>query len=91
MAEQVPSVGRIVHYRLEAGPHAGDCRPALIVRVWGAGPDALVNLQVFVDGSNDYYENQGPEPLSLWRTSVHRNTDNEPGTWHWPEYVPAAS
>ena len=90
MAEQVPSIGRVVHYVLEAGPHQGEHRPAFIVRVWGDTPDALVNLQVFVDGSNDYYKHQGPEPLTLWRTSVHRNNDASVfGTWHWPEYVPA--
>lgn len=89
MADQVPSIGRVVHYVLEAGPHQGEHRAAFIVRVWGDTPDALVNLQVFVDGSNDYYKNQGPEPLTLWRTSVHRDDAGAPGTWHWPEYVPA--
>jgi hypothetical protein len=39
----------------------------------------------------DYYKNQGPEPLTLWRTSVHQDADATPGTWHWPEYVPAKS
>lgn len=86
MGEQVPSIGRVVHYRLDVGPHAGDCRPALIVRVWGEGPDALVNLQVLTDGGND--EDEYASGI-VWRTSVHRNTDNEPGSWHWPEYVPA--
>ena len=88
MSEQIPSIGRIVHYVLEAGPHQGEHRPALIVRVWGSTSAALVNLQVFVDGSNAYYKNQGSEPLTLWRTSVHRNDDATiAGTWHWPEYV----
>lgn len=35
MSEQVPSIGRVVHYVLEAGPHQGERRPALIVQVWG--------------------------------------------------------
>lgn len=86
MAEQIPSIGRVVHYVLEAGPHQGEHRPALIVRVWD---HEMVNLQVFVDGSNDYYKNQGPEPLTLWRTSKHLDHDCGVGTWHWPEYVPA--
>jgi hypothetical protein len=89
MGEQVPSIGRVVHYRLDIGPHAGECRPAFVVRVWS---DTLVNLQVFVDGTNDYDKpHQGTESLPLWRTSVHQNSDNEPGTWHWPEHVPAKS
>lgn len=86
MPEQVPSVGRIVHYVLEAGPHQGEHRPAIIVQVWS---DSSVNLQVFVDGSNDYFRNQGPEPLTLWRTSKHPDPAFTPGTWHWPEYVAA--
>lgn len=88
--QQVPSVGRVVHYVLEAGPHQYDHRPALIVRTWGDTPDALVNLQVFVDGSNDYYPHQGPEPLTLWRTSVHYDpTGTVANSWHWPEFVPS--
>lgn len=87
MAEQVPSVGRIVHYVLEAGPHQGSHRPAIIVQVWGDTPEALVNLVVFADGSNDYYKNQGPEPLTLWRTSKRRDDSGALDTWHWPERV----
>ena len=82
MAEQVPSIGRVVHYVLEAGPHQGEDRPALIVRVWGDTPNAPVNLCVFVDGSNDYYPHQGEEPLTLWRTSKLRDDNKAPGTWH---------
>lgn len=88
--QQVPSVGRVVHYVLDAGPNQGQHRPALIVRVWGDTWDSLVNLQVFTDGSNDYYPNQGEEPLTLWRTSRSReDSGTVPGTWHWPEFVPS--
>lgn len=84
MSEQspglMPKVGDQVHYILESGPHQSSRRPALVVRVWS---DDLVNLIVFVDGSNDYYPNQGPEPLMLWRTSVHYNNSEKPGTWTW--------
>jgi hypothetical protein len=52
-------------------------------------PDCLVNLQVFVDGTNDYHRNDAEKPLTLWRTSKARDDDGAPGTWHWPEYVPA--
>jgi hypothetical protein len=87
VSERQPSVGRIVHYVLEAGPNQGEHRPALIVSVRGDTPDAPVNLQVFVDGTNDYYPNQGPEPLTLWRTSKLRDDSGTFGTWHWPERV----
>lgn len=88
MSEQVPSIGRIVHYVLDAGPKQGEHRAAVIVRVWGDKPTSAVNLLVFVDGSNDYYRNQGPEPLIIWRTSKIRSDDFGLDTWHWPEYVP---
>jgi hypothetical protein len=88
MAEQVPSVGRVVHYVLEDGPNTGQHRAAIIVRVWGDHPDAPVNLHVFLDGSNDVKpHNDGP--TALWRTSVQRDdTGQKLRTWHWPEFVP---
>lgn len=95
MANQVPSVGRIVHYILPDGQYAGEHRPAIIVKVWDENPtpDSLVQLQVFTDGPNDYpYGGNGSDGIQ-WRTSVHHNEgDVNPkslGTWHWPEYVPA--
>ncbi|MDB5042150.1 MAG: hypothetical protein JWN27_2876 [Candidatus Eremiobacteraeota bacterium] len=41
-----PTAGRIVHFVLGDG----QVRPAMIVRVWSA---TLVQLQVFLDGTND--------------------------------------
>jgi hypothetical protein len=90
MSEKIPSIGRVVHYVLEAGPHQGDHRPAFIVRVWDDTP-GMVNLQVFTDGENDQYPHNSPPsgaPMVIWRTSVHRDDTGKPGTWHWPEYVP---
>jgi hypothetical protein len=71
----------------------GAISPAMLALIQGAPTQAPAKqqIQVFVDGSNDYYKNQGPEPLTLWRTSVHQDADATPGTWHWPEYVPAKS
>lgn len=87
--EQVPSVGRVVHYVLEVGPHQGDHRPAIIVNVWSRD---LVNLQVFTDGGNDVspsHDHRGPESMTLWRTSrPHDEETKALGTWHWPEFVP---
>lgn len=77
---QAPSIGRVVHYVLPDGRHPSECRPAFIVRVWN---DELVNLQVFVDGTNDYADYNG----SVWATSVHYSDVHEVRTWHWPERV----
>ena len=88
-AQQVPSVGRIVHYIMPAGGYKGAHRPAIIVNTWGATSLVQsIHLQVFTDGRND-----GDEYASgiHWATSVHyADADKrEFGTWHWPEYVPA--
>ena len=97
--------GVIVHYVLGSeGPgngRRGEVRPAMVVRVWddvGAAdvPAAerqeppLVQLQVFLDGTND-------DPIDgaalTWRTSVPYATVPEDGgelvqgTWHWPALV----
>lgn len=73
--------GRIVHYVMEDGAHAGEHRPAVIVRVWRKD-NGCSNLQVFTDGEND-----GPEYASglAWKTSRHYSEGKEPGTWHWIE------
>jgi len=81
-AGQVTSVGRIVHYCLDSGPHKGESRPALVVRVWAAD---LVNLQVFSDSNADGTSNDCL-PVPLWKTSIKQG--DTPGTWHWPERVP---
>jgi hypothetical protein len=79
--QQVPSIGRVVHFVLPEGPHKGEHRPAIIVRVWS---DEMVNLQVFTDGQNDDADDVE------WVTSAHQDTSGqELRTWHWPEYVPA--
>jgi hypothetical protein len=52
----IPSVGRIVHYRLPAdAKRAGEIRPAIIVRVNGdpSAPLTSCNLYVLFDGPND--------------------------------------
>ena len=84
MAEQQPSIGRVVHYVLPDGRYPGEHRPAFIVKIWGP---TSVNLIVFVDGTNDYPAG-GASPR--WATSVQLDASETPapGTWHWPEYVP---
>lgn len=99
MADQKVSVGRIVHYVIDADTH----RPAMVVRVWPEQPggpyeeeaskgEHVVQLQVFTDGSNDKRSADslgicGAENGLVWRTSVHYDPNGEPGTWHWPERV----
>lgn len=96
------SIGRIVHYVLASGEH----RPAIVVQVWrdkypeNADDNDGVNVQVFLDGTNDsqirrppftpnYYQ---PTPKecergTMWGTSSRYSNLHEPGTWHWPEHV----
>jgi len=93
-----PTIGRIVHYVLPEGRSAGDHRPAVIVRVWGedqvragtlpASALGTVQLQVFVDDSNDGFE---AETVAVWKTSVIHDETGKPNTWHWPEREEATS
>ena len=71
-----PTIGRIVHYHLDAGPHKGEPRPAVIVCVWN---DDCLNLQVLTDGAND-----GEKYATgvYWATSSTGGA--EPGKWVWP-------
>lgn len=81
------TVGRIVHYVLQEGRNAGQPRAAMVVRVLDSPvvPDGVVNLHVMLDGLNDAgAENQVPDHMSAWVTSVHYSEEPKPGTWHWP-------
>lgn len=77
-----PTIGRIVHYVLANGEH----RPGIIVRTWPTD-DEKVNLQLFVDGSNDC----AAEPQAnystgvIWKTSAPHDEEKKPNSWHWPE------
>ncbi len=86
----IPSIGRIVHFVLPSGEH----RPAIIVRIWDLVPTerSCVQLQVFVDGSNDaadLYDGERavlPPVNAVWRTSVRQDPSGQtPGTWHEAE------
>lgn len=80
-----PTVGRIVHYTLEREGRPPVTRPAIVVHVWdppAAGAMPLVQLQVFLDGTNDGAS--AALPGLAWRTSVHYDPDGTPGTWRWP-------
>lgn len=84
MSEQKPTIGRSVHYVLNEGPHAGEHRPAVIVRTWSGN---LVNLQVFPDSDEDGTSNDCL-PVPMWKTSVDLDeTGERQRSWHWPERV----
>jgi hypothetical protein len=84
MAEQVPSVGRMVHF-VYGEKHL----PAIItdpavdgVLVEGGQPDRIIPgiqqaLTVFPVGESPF------------TTVAHQDERAVSATWHWPEYVPA--
>lgn len=88
--------GRIVHFVLDNNiPKGVTCRPAIIVNAWGGElEDGMINIVVFLDGSNDdaglttlfqlEYKFSIQFPL-MWKTSVKYSEAKEAGTWHWPE------
>lgn len=74
--------GADVRYHLR--DRAGEIveRSAKIVRVWSR-EDGVVNLVVFVDGSNDVMRLDGQAPV-IWETARKYNTACKEGTWHFP-------
>ncbi len=60
----------------------GQVRPAKVTRVWSPGDEnSALNMQVFVDGSNDagFFSEEECTNGTAWKTSVLRG--NEPGQW----------
>lgn len=84
--QQVPSVGRIVHYVLEVNDGVPEHRPAIIVRVYPdpdgvIHPGAAIVVHVHVD------EADGLGALMVQRMPEYEPTGTLPGGWHWPEHV----
>lgn len=74
MPEQVPSVGRVVHYVADSGK----CRPAIII---DPGQDGIIALFAFL---------MPDEGHTIWAMACsHDGETKAHHTWHWPEYVPA--
>ena len=80
-------VADVVHFvqDLRGGSGFGQCRPAIIVRIWGLPVrENVVQLAVVNDGTNDDpYNGQ----VVSWRTSVQyadpkASERPEPATWH---------
>lgn len=93
---QNPSPGRIVHVRIGGPDDIPDLRPAIVVRDWGGG---TVNLQLFLDGTNDRGE-WDPSTAANKEPShgLYKNADCDKGSawltsilegegvgeWRWP-------
>lgn len=79
MADQKPSIGRIVHFVLPAmrsGPARH--RPAVITMVYS---DTCVNLRILFDANDPEIYGEREDR----RKSVVLDERGEPHTWHWPE------
>jgi hypothetical protein len=71
-----PTVGRIVHYvsyGTPGGEYTSQCRAAVVTEV---NPDGAVGLAVL--NPTGMFFNQGV---------MADFTENQGGTWHWPEQV----
>ncbi len=81
-SQQVPSVGRMVHYISYGTPGgefpAGAHRAAIITEIGYRDDPHEIGLCVF-----------NPTGLFFNRNIPYDPTGQMPGTWHWPEYVPA--
>ncbi len=74
-----PNQGRMVRYVLASGRSAGQSRPAMVVRDWSEKGNGCVNIQVFLDGSND----AGAEGTAdIFPTPAHIVVDVGQGTPH---------
>lgn len=75
---QVPSVGRVVHYRSRGIPHLeieGGCHAAVVTAVQQpAQPDSVVALCVMT-----------PYEIKNIRGIMHGDDVDQ---WHWPEFTP---
>jgi hypothetical protein len=81
MSDKVVQVGDVVHFVLDTGPHVGECRPAMVVRVWS---NTCTNLLVFTDaGNDDPYAAFGDNPVR-WVTSALFDESGHPAqrSWH---------
>lgn len=97
--QQVPSVGRVVHYVAYGTPGgefpAGAHRAAIITEVYFLPLPEIVDDPVTKLLVSDIDPSQAglcvlnPTGLFFHRNVPFDPTGETPGTWHWPEYVPA--
>ena len=76
--EQVPSVGRVVHYwsyGTPGGEYRSEARAAVVTQV--VGEDGVVGLAVL-------------NPMGLFfNPAVPYSAEPKAGSWSWPPFVPA--
>lgn len=78
MAQQRPSVGRIVHYTsygTPGGEHTRECRAAVVTGVPNPNNLNVLHLAVL-----------NPEGM-FFNKDVTEDEGHTGGTWHWPERV----
>lgn len=78
--ERRPTEGELVHYVLLYGPHAGEHRPAWVVRRRG---DSLVDCRVMTLGLDDGANYSDGFTLRL--AVSYDGAGGRGGTWHFPE------
>lgn len=80
MPTQLPTIGRIVHFILPAGPRAGETRAAIVTNTFGG---TKCNGTVFLDKAND-----APDTKDYFSSAEYDDTDKPViGTWCWPPRV----
>ncbi len=89
---QLPTIGRIVHYTLPDGRHAGEVRAAMVTNVFPGAADGACNGTVFLDEANDegskrfFSSAKYDDPAVMpERVSAGGGAPGyQAGTWHWP-------
>lgn len=79
MAEQVPSIGRVVHF-VDSGKHL----PAIVV-----DPDYHIIEPAKNEAPIQQVLTVFPFFAAPYSVCAICDPNGAPGTWHWPEYVPA--
>lgn len=87
MADQAPSVGRIVHYKsygTPGGEFEPACRAAVITEVPFDVPDGYGSADVN-DGTIVNLCVLNPSGMFFDQCLEYDETGSRGGTWHWPE------